>query len=227
MVGATDEVSPLGQELQAKEVVAKGFVFQGTILLAEPFFPQQRATQCMKCAQFGHVAKHCRGQEVCARCAGDHRTDQCKSEKTRCSNCKKDHPAWSAACSFKQAAKEKARIFKTRILGVWRHTAQTQQEAGTTHVPVNPRKRKGGPNEDTTQGTDPRVSQVSKPVGRPKGIDKAGQAQANKINTMLLASQQAKEGSYREDTVEGQMEERGMDLEDSDMEDAFEYCSEQ
>ena len=60
----------LQNELQAKEVVAKGFVFQGTILLAEPFFPQQRATQCMKCAQFGHVAKHCRGR-LCINTRGD------------------------------------------------------------------------------------------------------------------------------------------------------------
>ena len=44
--------------------------------------------QCYKCCGFGHVAKDCDKKICCSYCAGEHRSDTCKSRKNlKCVNC--------------------------------------------------------------------------------------------------------------------------------------------
>jgi len=62
---------------QVRDMVKKGLVQNGTLLIAEEFHPQQRATQCLNCGLFSHIAKHCRAKTVCGKCSGGHRTDTC------------------------------------------------------------------------------------------------------------------------------------------------------
>lgn len=68
--------------------------------------------RCMKCQRLnpGHKAANCPSQhDVCATCAGHHRTLQCPNkEKHRCANCVTDgHPAWSKNCpSYLRKLKE-------------------------------------------------------------------------------------------------------------------------
>lgn len=51
------------------------------------FKENKRATQCFKCWRYGHIAKHCRGNECCANCGTEgHKSDKCNQD-TNCKNC--------------------------------------------------------------------------------------------------------------------------------------------
>lgn len=163
---------------QVRDLVRKGLVHNGTLLIAEEFQPQQRATQCLNCGLFSHIAKHCRAKTICGKCSGDHRTDTCQSTTNKCSNCKGNHPSWATICKIKQAAKMKARSFQALITRKWEHTTMPhpidQQEEWTTIS--NPRKRRhqASGNQDTATAAQ---SSTRKPPGRPLGstnIRKAG-----------------------------------------------------
>ena len=162
---------------QVRDLVKKGLVHNGTLLIAEEFHPQQRATQCLNCGLFSHIAKYCRAKTVCGKCSGDHRTDTCQSTASRCSNCKGNHPSWASICKIKQAAKLKARSFQALITRKWENSTPhpTDQQEEWTTIP-NPRKRRNqaSGNQDTAIRAQ---SSVRKPPGRPVGttdIRKAG-----------------------------------------------------
>lgn len=67
--------------------------------------------RCFKCCNYGHKSTECKGNEVCAKCTGPHRTVECTSEEARCINCERmnksrklnlsiDHFAFSHECSI-------------------------------------------------------------------------------------------------------------------------------
>lgn len=43
--------------------------------------------RCFKCWDYHHIAKNCTRQETCHKCAGDHNSNECKTNKMRCVNC--------------------------------------------------------------------------------------------------------------------------------------------
>lgn len=43
--------------------------------------------RCFKCWGYYHIAKNCTRQETCYKCAGSHRTDECKTTIKKCVNC--------------------------------------------------------------------------------------------------------------------------------------------
>ncbi|RLU26059.1 hypothetical protein DMN91_002222 [Ooceraea biroi] len=43
--------------------------------------------RCFKCWSFYHIAKNCTRQEICHKCAGEHKISECKTTKRRCVNC--------------------------------------------------------------------------------------------------------------------------------------------
>ena len=45
--------------------------------------------QCFKCQEYGHSAAKCQNKQVCPKCGGKHRYNDCESEKTKCVNCVK------------------------------------------------------------------------------------------------------------------------------------------
>ena len=47
------------------------------------------AFQCYKCQEFGHSAKNCRNDTVCAKCGGDHHIKDCDSTEVKCKNCER------------------------------------------------------------------------------------------------------------------------------------------
>ena len=77
-------------------------------------------TQCYKCQGFNHVAKDCKSEQKCVRCAGAHKSTECpdknkKSLKLKCSNCNGDHVASSKSCpKFKDQIKIQADRAKAR-----------------------------------------------------------------------------------------------------------------
>jgi hypothetical protein len=51
-------------------------------------------TQCFKCQGFNHIAKSCRRDARCGRCAGQYNTSDCVGDlPKKCINCKADHEA--------------------------------------------------------------------------------------------------------------------------------------
>ncbi|KAJ6470019.1 hypothetical protein C8R45DRAFT_875311, partial [Mycena sanguinolenta] len=62
--------------------------------------------RCVKCQKFdGHIAHACKSLvDVCGRCAGDHRTQDCtvtESREMKCSNCQvSGHAAVDRSCPF-------------------------------------------------------------------------------------------------------------------------------
>lgn len=43
--------------------------------------------RCFKCWGYHHIARNCSRQDTCHKCAGNHKTRECKETKKRCVNC--------------------------------------------------------------------------------------------------------------------------------------------
>ena len=59
---------------------------------------ERKIHQCYKCQQLGHSASNCRNKQACVRCGGDHKHQECKSDKPVCANCGGKHAACSRSC---------------------------------------------------------------------------------------------------------------------------------
>ncbi|RYX86063.1 hypothetical protein EON73_02690 [bacterium] len=66
--------------------------------------------RCYKCLGFSHIAKDCKNEQKCSKCAGPHKFSECKSKKLSCANCRHaneslknkmstNHHAWSKDCT--------------------------------------------------------------------------------------------------------------------------------
>lgn len=74
--------------------------------------------RCMRCYGFHHEAAHCNNNITCGRCAGAHKTTQCKNRKNpKCANChaanmergldlNTNHCAWWKQCEVFRELKE-------------------------------------------------------------------------------------------------------------------------
>jgi hypothetical protein len=87
----------------ANHVMDYGIVIEGKHCRTRKLLPELK--RCVKCQGYGHFARECKStKDVCARCAGEHRTaDQdCpagKGQPMRCVNCAKDgHGAADRGC---------------------------------------------------------------------------------------------------------------------------------
>jgi hypothetical protein len=76
----------------ANHALEYGIIIEGRPCKARKSLPEPK--RCMKCQVFGHIAKECKSiHDVCARCAGMHRTNDpaCTiggKEDLKCANCK-------------------------------------------------------------------------------------------------------------------------------------------
>lgn len=62
-------------------------------------FSSSSVTQCYKCQAFGHIAKNCFRQVVCANCAEAHNTSDCTTKDLKkCINCGGEHKANDVEC---------------------------------------------------------------------------------------------------------------------------------
>ncbi|XP_046399925.1 uncharacterized protein LOC124166437 [Ischnura elegans] len=60
-----------------------------------PYIP--KPIRRFRCQRYGHTSGNCKGEELCGRCSLKKHEGDC-SEKEKCVNCHRDHPAWSASC---------------------------------------------------------------------------------------------------------------------------------
>lgn len=72
-----------------------------------------KSTRCTTCQTFGHVKHNCKSKKIyCAKCANEHRTQDCQEEEDRCINCKRanliftNHNALSPMCPIYKEFKE-------------------------------------------------------------------------------------------------------------------------
>ena len=90
------------------------------LIRCESYRTTPSITQCYKCQGFNHVAKDCKKDQKCVRCAGPHKSTDCpdKNKETlivKCSNCNGNHVAASKECSkFKEQIKIQAERAKVR-----------------------------------------------------------------------------------------------------------------
>ena len=95
-----------------------GVVIEGKHCRTRKLLPEPK--RCAKCQAYGHFARECKSPgDVCARCAGDHRTADtaCKAggeQPLRCANCKKEgHGAADRECEVYQARLKASRARDT------------------------------------------------------------------------------------------------------------------
>ena len=113
-----------GQEI-AKEIAAKGVWVCGMRLKVEPYVEEGKDAQCDKCAAWGHSEFRCPqlGMLRCGLCGDKHRTSahacqvavcgkegSCKHLQPKCANCRGNHPATWARCSFARSARAATRM---------------------------------------------------------------------------------------------------------------------
>ena len=118
------------QEQDMKIALFNGIFFGRIRIRCEPFRPAPSITQCYQCQGFNHVAKDCKSQVKCMRCAKPHKSSECPGKgkdsfKPKCTNCNGEHVAASRECPKykeqfqKQTEKAKARQEKVQnSLGV-------------------------------------------------------------------------------------------------------------
>jgi hypothetical protein len=95
---------------QANRLITQGIIQEGEIKECDRFIKEARVTQCVKCQEFGHIARFCKNTTRCGRCAGDHETRQCTKPVTvrKCALCKGEHAAWSDTCRHRIQARGRA-----------------------------------------------------------------------------------------------------------------------
>ena len=92
-----------------KITLSNGIYFGRIRIRCESF---RSVTQCYQCQGFNHVAKDCKSQIKCMRCARPHKSAECPEEdkdsfRPKCTNCNGDHVAASRECpKFKEQQKQ-------------------------------------------------------------------------------------------------------------------------
>ena len=64
-------------EFQEETLPAKVMIGYMCFTVREYVPPPMR---CYKCQRYGHIAKFCKGKQMCGKCGGDHEYDKCESD---------------------------------------------------------------------------------------------------------------------------------------------------
>jgi hypothetical protein len=96
----------------ANRLISHGLIHEGEVKFCDRFVREARITQCIRCNKYGHVARVCKNQAACGRCAGTHLTNDCEKnqEVKKCALCQGNHHAWAKTCQHRQREAERAQI---------------------------------------------------------------------------------------------------------------------
>lgn len=97
--------------------VKTGLQVDAMHFLAEAATQNSKPLQCFQCMKYNHVAKYCKAsQQICAKCGGNHRLDQCivPLEKSKCCNCEGNHIATSVECPAYREQEKRAKNLITQ-----------------------------------------------------------------------------------------------------------------
>ena len=84
-------------KFQGQNLPSKIIVF-GQNRELRPFVPSP--LQCKNCSKYGHTAKKCQNQPVCAYCSSSEHETKWNCGQPRCINCGQDHHSRSKECCF-------------------------------------------------------------------------------------------------------------------------------
>ena len=136
---------------------------------------RKKLLQCTKCNVMYHIARHCKGKNICANCGCQH-TGTCKSSVKRCSNCKVEgHGATDPQCPKLKREYQIASIrtehkvgyaMATNILYKQNRLATAENHnthgthndqgiSGNTRTKIKKRKRSNMTTASTINGTSP------------------------------------------------------------------------
>ena len=107
-------------EQDMKIALFNGIYFARIRVRRESYRTTPPVTQCYKCQGFNHMAKYCKNDQKCVRCAGDHKSTDFpnknkKTLKIKCSNCHGNYVASSRECQkFQDQIKIQADKAKAR-----------------------------------------------------------------------------------------------------------------
>ena len=107
-------------EQDMKIALFNGIYFGRIRVRCESYRTTPPVTQCYKCQGFNHIAKDCKSDQKCVRCACAHKSTDCPDKnketlKIKCSNCHGNHVASSRECQkFKDQIKIQADKAKVR-----------------------------------------------------------------------------------------------------------------
>ena len=107
-------------EQDMKIALFNGIYFGRIRVRCESYRATPPVTQCYKCQGFNHIAKDCKNDQKCVRCAGAHKSTDCPDKnketlKIKCSNCHGNHVASFRECQkFKDQIKIQADKAKVR-----------------------------------------------------------------------------------------------------------------
>ncbi len=76
-------------------------------------------TQCYRCFDFDYIARFCKNEECCFKCADKHHIKECAvlMNKRRCANCNDSHELWRHSClKWKLQIKQSEEIFWHRLI---------------------------------------------------------------------------------------------------------------
>ena len=108
------------KEQDMRIALFSGIYFGRIRIRCEPFRPTPPVTQCYQCQGFNHVAKDSKSKVQCMRCAGPHKSSECKEKdkdsfNPKCTNCSGNHVAASRECpKFKEQFKKQTEKVKAR-----------------------------------------------------------------------------------------------------------------
>jgi hypothetical protein len=152
----------------AREVAVRdGLTISGVWYSVKLWSHSLSCPRCFNCGLWGHTQSTCAKHAVCGHCAGGHDTRKChQPQKTSCSNCGRKHKQWDRSCSVYQAARAGA---EARRRALWEETLRVRTQAERRHV---------GGETISTCGLQQSAAHPPprRPVGRPRGVDKAGSA---------------------------------------------------
>jgi len=98
----------------ANNCIELGFVINHYRHRVDKYAPHLHIKQCYNCYAFGHIASQCKKKGKCGKCGEEgHRIAECKTDQTRCTNCKEAHEAWNITCPARN--EEGRRLKQLRI----------------------------------------------------------------------------------------------------------------
>ena len=90
---------------QATQILMRGLCWQERRHHCERADGNRMLLRCIRCQDYGHLFDKCSAPHQCGKCAGQHPTTTCESQKVKCATCGGGHRAGKYKCPAKAEAR--------------------------------------------------------------------------------------------------------------------------
>jgi hypothetical protein len=133
----------------ANRIILQGLIHEGEIKNCVRFLSEGRVTRCHKCQRYGHTARLCRGEVICAECAEHHTAEACPKgpeAKRKCALCKGNHRAGSQSCELERKERQRAEYARNHAHPQYLCTSSSSLDhTNTTTAPPVPTQQQPQP----------------------------------------------------------------------------------